>query len=249
MLDERRKAYLQAMGIDLWSARSSVISIESVEDVVAHAVTSKTPELKSPSVEISQDETPAIPNLGWPELIERVSVCDICDLSQSRTKSIFGSGSVSADLMIVAGAPEDEEDRLGEPFVGRAGQMLTAMLAAIGFRRDQVYLTNLAKCRPPEGRDPVTSELESCRVFLDRQIALVQPKIILSMGFLATQSLLRKEAELDQLRGQLLQYLPSNIPVLASYHPTYLLKHPEAKAKAWKDLQLLHHELNRESLQ
>jgi uracil-DNA glycosylase len=142
-----------------------------------------------------------------------------------------------ARLMIVGEAPGADEDRLGEPFVGRAGQLLTAMLRAIGLGRGQVYIANILKCRPPGNRDPLPEEAACCEPFLLRQVALVRPRVILAAGRVAAQHLLKSSDPVGRLRGQ--QHRLGDIPLLVTYHPAYLLRSPEEKAKAWQDLQHL----------
>jgi len=236
MLDTRRKAYLQAMGIDLWSAREPCVA---VTPVVAKQVVGSTVQTPEPLT-----ENTSVNNLEWPDLLERVASCQQCSCCHSRMHSVFGSGNRQADLLIIAGAPDPDENQSGEPFVGKAGQMLNAMLKTIGFRRDQVYLTNLLKCHPAANRSPKVEEITACRAYLDRQIELVQPKMIIVMGEAAAQGLLCEKSGLDLLRGKLHQHLSTNTPILSSYHPSFLLDHPEEKAKTWQDLQFLYRELN-----
>jgi uracil-DNA glycosylase len=139
--------------------------------------------------------------------------------------------------MIIGEAPGAEEDRQGEPFVGRAGRLLTAMLQAMGLDRGQVFIANILKCRPPNNRDPAPEEVSSCGDYLQRQIALVQPKIILAVGRIAAQNLLKIDTPIGRMRGQRYEYAGLNIPVMVTYHPAYLLRSPREKRKAWEDLQ------------
>jgi DNA polymerase len=195
------------------------------------------PEAPLPATPAAEPAAPVdLDTLGWDELAARVAACRACELHQARTQTVFGSGNPSADLMIIGEAPGADEDREGEPFVGRAGQLLNAMLAAIGLQREQVYIANILKCRPPGNRNPGTAEAAACRGFLDRQIALVQPKLILSLGAVSAHSLLATDLPVGKLRGSSHQ-LPSGVPVAVSYHPAYLLRKPHEKAKAWQDLQ------------
>ncbi|MCW8906218.1 MAG: uracil-DNA glycosylase [Sedimenticola sp.] len=173
--------------------------------------------------------------LDWPRLEARVADCDACELHRSRTRTVFGSGSREADLMVIGEAPGADEDRKGEPFVGRAGQLLGAMLAAIGLAREQVYIANILKCRPPGNRDPRADEVVKCHAYLQRQVALVRPKVIVAVGAVAARNLLQRDEPVGRLRGQAHQY--RGIPLVVSYHPAYLLRSPEQKAKAWMDLQ------------
>ena len=140
--------------------------------------------------------------------------------------------------MIIGEAPGAEEDRRGEPFVGRAGKLLDEMLRAVGLSRDRVFIANILKCRPPNNRDPAKEEAERCRAYLDRQIALVQPKIVLAVGRIAAQQLLESDAPVGRLRGTVHELSPTGIPLVVTYHPAYLLRSPVQKRKSWQDLCL-----------
>lgn len=175
-------------------------------------------------------------DLDWPALADMVAGCRACELHRSRTRTVFGTGAQDAELMIVGEAPGADEDRLGEPFVGRAGQLLGAMLHAVGLTRQQVYISNILKCRPPGNRNPSAEEAAACQGYLDRQIALVQPSLILSVGAISAHNLLATDLPVGKLRGRLHRH-PSGVPVVVTYHPAYLLRRPEEKAKSWADLQ------------
>ena len=168
--------------------------------------------------------------------------CTRCRLHASRTQTVFGVGSREADWMIVGEAPGAEEDRRGEPFVGRAGQLLDQMLRAVGLGRDRVFIANILKCRPPDNRDPAVDEAGACRGWLDRQIALIAPRLILAVGRVAAQQLLGSDAPLGRLRGQVHTLNNTEIPVIVTYHPAYLLRSPTQKGKAWADLCLARRE-------
>lgn len=176
--------------------------------------------------------------MGWDALREAVAGCTRCELHRGRTQTVFGVGSVDADWMIIGEAPGAEEDRKGEPFVGRAGMLLNAMLAAIGLAREAVFIANILKCRPPRNRDPRLEEVASCAPYLKRQIELVKPKIILAVGRIAAQNLLKVETPIGRLRGRVLEHPELGIPVVVTYHPAYLLRTPRDKHKAWSDLLL-----------
>jgi DNA polymerase len=176
--------------------------------------------------------------MTWVELESVVSVCGACELSRSRRQTVFGVGHREADWMVVGEAPGAEEDRLGAPFVGRAGKLLDKMLSAIGLARDSVFVTNILKCRPPGNRDPKAEEMACCRPFLERQIALVAPKVILAVGRISAQNLLQRDLAVGRLRGSVHRFGPNNIPLVVTYHPAYLLRRPEEKWKAWEDLKL-----------
>jgi uracil-DNA glycosylase len=177
-----------------------------------------------------------IERMDWDALDAAVRGCRACRLWETRTKTVFGVGDRRADLMIIGEAPGADEDSQGEPFVGRAGQLLTRMLAAIGFSREQVYIANVLKCRPPGNRDPKPDEALACQAYLHRQVALIEPKIILSVGRISAQHLLKTETPVGQLRGRWFEYGPARIPLRVTYHPAYLLRSPEQKSKAWDDL-------------
>ena len=174
--------------------------------------------------------------LDWEQLALAVRDCTRCGLHRGRTQTVFGVRRRDADLMIIGEAPGAEEDRQGEPFVGRAGQLLNAMLTAIGFAREEVYIANILKCRPPNNRDPQPSEQATCTPYLDRQIALIEPKAILALGRIAAQWLLQTDVPIGRLRGQVRQYGAAGIPLVVTYHPAYLLRSPLAKGKSWQDL-------------
>ena len=163
--------------------------------------------------------------------------CRTCGLSEGRRTVVFGSGSPNADLMFVGEAPGADEDRTGLPFVGSAGALLTRMIEAIGFRREDVYIANVIKCRPPGNRDPLPAELDTCRPYLERQIALIQPVAICALGRFAAQTLLETDEPLGELRGRLFSY--RGIHLIPTYHPAALLRNRQWKRLAWQDLQLL----------
>jgi len=183
-----------------------------------------------------------VAHLDWPALRDAVAACQACSLCESRTQTVFGVGHERAHWMIVGEAPGEQEDKAGEPFVGPAGQLLDNMLKAVGLGRQpgeastQVFIANTLKCRPPRNRNPAPDELAQCAPFLQRQVALVQPRIILAMGRFAIQQLLGTDEPVGRLRGRLHQY--QGVPVVVSYHPAYLLRQPSEKAKAWEDLCL-----------
>jgi DNA polymerase len=209
--EHQRRAYLRAMGIDVWLPRDTVEPEAAPEAQAAEA-------------------------MDWETLRDTVSACTLCGLANSRTNTVFGIGNSNADWLIVGEAPGAEEDRRGEPFVGRAGKLLDEMLRAIGKRRDDVFIANILKCRPPDNRDPKSDESASCRPYLQRQIELLQPKIILAVGRIAAQSLLASDEPVGRMRGRAHEL--DGIPLVVTYHPAYLLRSPSQKNKAWKDLCL-----------
>ena len=184
--------------------------------------------------------------MDWPSLRDAVAGCRACGLCETRRQTVFGTGHPQAHCMVVGEAPGEQEDAQGEPFVGAAGQLLDRMLAALGLGRgdgtaagspaQQVFIANTLKCRPPRNRNPSPEELAACRPFLQRQVALVQPRVILAMGRFAVQSLLDSDAPIGRLRGTVHRW--HGVPLVVTYHPAYLLRQPADKAKAWDDLCL-----------
>jgi DNA polymerase len=227
-MDARRSRYLQAMGITQWLARTST---DPAEPIPAHA-----PAGESGGADAGvPTQTPA-EGLDWDALRDTVLACTRCPLHESRTQAVFGVGAQDADWMIIGEAPGAEEDRQGEPFVGRAGQLLDAMLAGVGLSRETAYIANVLKCRPPNNRDPKPEEAVRCAPFLDRQIALISPRIILAVGRVAAQRLLDTDTPVGRMRGRLHRHAASQVPVVVTYHPAYLLRRPGEKAKVWRDL-------------
>ncbi|PLZ02105.1 uracil-DNA glycosylase [Burkholderia sp. WAC0059] len=179
----------------------------------------------------------AVATLGWEELGERVAACQQCRLCERRTNTVFGVGDREAEWMLVGEAPGENEDRLGEPFVGQAGKLLDNMLHALSLARGKnVYIANVIKCRPPGNRNPEPDEVMRCEPYLQRQVALVQPKIIVALGRFAAQSLLKTDGSIASLRGRVHRY--EGVPVIVTYHPAYLLRSLNDKSKAWTDLCL-----------
>ncbi|WP_245536657.1 uracil-DNA glycosylase [Thiothrix nivea] len=176
--------------------------------------------------------------MDWQELRATVLACTRCDISKTRANAVFGIGNQQADWMVIGEAPGAEEDKQGEPFVGKAGQLLNNMLLAIGMPRATVYIANILKCRPPNNRDPKPDEATNCRGYLERQIELVNPALILVVGRIAAQNLLQTDAPLARLRGREHRAPLTGTPVIVTYHPAYLLRQPADKRKAWQDLLL-----------
>ena len=254
---ERQRAMLAEMGLRVWDApaadESGVAALPPPSIAEARptsrpseAVDTASPPSPTMAARAAIDAAPsAVATMDWPALREAVASCTACSLHQSRRQTVFGVGDPQAHWMIVGEAPGEEEDRRGEPFVGRSGQLLDNMLRAIGLSRQagdtpdparQVFIANTLKCRPPGNRNPLPEELARCEGFLIRQIELVQPKIILAMGRFAVQSLLRSNAPIGQLRGRVHRY--QGVPLVVTYHPAYLLRNLPEKARAWDDLCL-----------
>lgn len=245
-----RRRYLAAMGIPLWLPRGAADEMAAVTEAASVPPLPPRPASAPPPVPgppakpaFAAAPEPAateLDNLGWDELQARVAACRACaELVRNRSHTVFGVGNREAQLMIIGEAPGVDEDRQGEPFVGRAGQLLDRMLQAIGFPREQVFIANILKCRPPGNRDPHQDEALRCEPFLLRQVELVAPKAILSVGRISAQNLLKTDAAVGRLRGRLHYFGERRIPLVVTYHPAYLLRSPEQKAKAWQDLQLL----------
>ncbi len=172
-------------------------------------------------------------------------VCEKCSLSKTRTQVVYGVGSPNADLMFIGEAPGRDEDLQGEPFVGRAGQLLTDIIKAMKLTRDDVYITNVVKCRPPDNRNPEPDELDACRPFIRRQVEIIQPKVIVTLGRFALQSLTGKGYGITSIRGQWLDY--NGVKVMPTYHPAYLLRNPAAKKDVWADMKMVMAELGIDS--
>lgn len=175
---------------------------------------------------------------------DNAAACTACSLHETRTKSVFGRGNPLAELMVIGEAPGEEEDRTGEPFVGRAGKLLDVLLQAVGFPRDSVYICNVLKCRPPGNRNPLPNEVELCSGFLRSQIDAIAPKVLLAVGKFAAQTLVQSEESIGRLRGHVHQY--NGVPVVVTYHPAYLLRSPNQTRTAWHDFQLLRSVIDRD---
>jgi uracil-DNA glycosylase len=244
-LERLRRQYLAAMGITFWEPRGAS------DDSVAESVSPATAGLVVPAVvqaaTAASRESGAIeksgggarstgPGMDWAELETAVRGCTKCSLHATRTQTVFGVGQRQAKWMFIGEAPGADEDRQGEPFVGRAGQLLNAILFAIGLKREEVYIANVLKCRPPGNRDPQPEEVMQCEPYLIRQIELIQPRLIVALGRHAAHSLLKTEVPLGKLRGQRLSY--HGTPLIVTYHPAYLLRNPADKRKVWDDLRM-----------
>jgi uracil-DNA glycosylase len=177
----------------------------------------------------------------WQSLMNAAHNCNACRLAGTRKNVVFGVGNPKADLMFVGEAPGRDEDEQGEPFVGRAGQLLTDIIKAMKLTRDDVYIANVVKCRPPENRNPEPDELDECRPFIRRQIELIQPRVIVALGKIGLQSLTEKSYAISAVRGQWLDF--NGIKLMPTYHPAYLLRTPSAKKDVWNDMKKVMAEL------
>lgn len=196
------------------------------------------PDFDDPPAPPVDERAAHIAGLDWEGLRAEVAACTACPLHAGRRNPVFGVGDRQARWMIIGEAPGADEDRLGEPFVGKAGKLLDRMLQALGLDRNQVFIANILKSRPPNNRDPQPEEVRACWPFLARQIELVQPAIILAVGRIAAHRLLDTDLAMGQLRGRVHRFGPAGIPLVVTYHPAYLLRSPREKRKSWEDLQL-----------
>lgn len=217
-LTTQQRHYLRLMGITVWAERNEAPEPPSVVPAI-------------PEPEAENDE-------AWGRLRKQVAACTLCALHRGRTQTVFGVGDSHADWMLIGEAPGAEEDRQGEPFVGRAGKLLNAMLSAIGLDRDRVFIANILKCRPPDNRDPRPEEVNACEAYLMQQIAMIKPRIILALGRIAAQNLLKVDTPIGKMRGRCFEHPDTGTPVIVTYHPAYLLRSPKEKRKSWQDLQL-----------
>jgi DNA polymerase len=221
-----RSQLLRSLGIESWALRDTPEATQRVESV----------PLKG-EPQIATD---------WDPLRTQVAACRACRLCETRTQTVFGTGALQSPLMVVGEGPGADEDAQGDPFVGRAGKLLDEMLRSIGRARTEaeadkaVYIANVVKCRPPGNREPAEDEAESCRPFLETQLRLVKPKLIVALGRVAAQRLLVTDEPLARLRGPVHRWGPDATPLMVTYHPAYLLRSPGEKAKSWEDLKRVH---------
>ncbi|MHC4340195.1 MAG: uracil-DNA glycosylase [Planctomycetota bacterium] len=198
---------------------------------------------KRPRSQITQagneeaEPSPQGPKESWEALRSEALACELCSLCETRTQVVFGEGSASSELMFVGEAPGRDEDAQGRPFVGRAGQLLTRMIEAMGFAREEVYIANVLKCRPPNNRDPAPDEVEKCRPYLLRQLEHIGPKVVCALGRHALRALTGYAGSITKVRGRPMTFL--DMTVFPTYHPAYLLRNPAAKADAWEDLKTI----------
>jgi uracil-DNA glycosylase len=222
---------------------------------VREAPEPRIPEKPVPAARLERDEArerpsgrygPGDKGCGSPGLLavrEELGECTRCKLGRGRTNLVFGVGNPASELAFVGEGPGEDEDLRGEPFVGRAGQLLTKMIEAMGYRREDVYIANVVKCRPPGNRNPEPDEIEACEPFLRAQLAAIRPKVVVALGKFAAQTLLRDTSPISRLRGRWFDY--AGVRLMPSFHPAYLLRSPNEKAKAWEDLQLVMKQLGK----
>jgi uracil-DNA glycosylase len=210
-----KENYLKAMGIDVWQLKNKPTVAADISD----------------NADISDDV------LDWDDLQKKVANCSLCDLCKTRTNSVFGVGNTQAEIMFIGEAPGEKEDLQGEPFVGRAGMLLNEMMRSIGLLRENAYIANILKCRPPKNRDPLPNEISLCTPYLKEQIALINPKVIIAVGRVAAHHLLNTDESMSKLRSNVYHYGDLNTPLFVIYHPAYLLRSPREKSKAYIDLK------------
>jgi DNA polymerase len=235
----RREQYLEALGIDVWRPRVARASATPPQALAGAALITGPAPSSAPYAGRAGHATAAEPAStdDWERVRAEVAACTRCGLAAGRTQTVFGVGDVKARWLVVGEAPGEQEDLRGEPFVGPAGQLLDRMLLAIDLPRPRVFIANILKCRPPGNRDPRPDEVDCCLPYLMRQIALLRPAIILCVGRIAAQTLLGTEAPIGRLRGQVHRFGPLRTPLVVTYHPSYLLRAPGEKRKAWEDLK------------
>ena len=252
-----RLSYLRALEIDVWERRDlqkapAAVLVEQPSPQARQPIPVTTAPVIPASVPVVPDTqmdaaaaatstmaiaTMAIATMDWDALEKSVRGCTRCPLHATRTQAVFGVGNRTAQWMVIGEAPGADEDRQGEPFVGRAGQLLNTMLNAMGLAREQVFIANILKSRPPGNRDPRPEEVRACIPYLYRQIELVNPRLILCVGRIAAQTLLETDATIGKLRGKV-HHLANGRPMIVTYHPAYLLRSPGEKRKSWADLLL-----------
>jgi DNA polymerase len=240
----RTQDYLAAIGIPVYKLRRGAAEPAAVEERAPAPMPVAPPQvlaLESAALVALPADAAMAASLGgdaavWESLQSQVRACTRCGLHRGRTQTVFGVGRRDAELLVIGEAPGADEDRQGEPFVGRAGQLLNEMLRAIGLPRRDVFIANILKCRPPGNRDPQPEEASACTPYLAQQIGLVRPRAILAVGRIAAQWLLQSDSPIGRLRGRVFQYGEPGTPLIVTYHPAYLLRSPVEKAKAWADL-------------
>ncbi len=265
-MSKRRDEVLGLLGVERWlpnAAAAAVaaapiaaapIALAPIATALAQATAPAPPAVMQAAMATAATRI-FIPASNWQALRAEVKDCMRCKLCKTRTNTVFGVGDPQASLMVVGEGPGADEDASGEPFVGRAGKLLDAMLQAIDRSRNtnvssqltsnSVFIANVVKCRPPGNRDPEKDEVDACRSYLDAQIAQVKPKLIVALGRIAAQRLLMNDEPLSKLRGPLHEYGATKTPVLVTYHPAYLLRSPKEKAKSWEDLKKIAQYLKR----
>ncbi len=221
--------------------------VHTLKHDVARQIKQGTKSFSRPLKEIEIEPLTEAPrdseNLSWEKLREEALNCQKCSLAKTRTQVVFGKGNQKAELMFVGEAPGYDEDVQGEPFVGLAGQLLTKIIQAMGLTREEVYIANVLKCRPPNNRPPQPEEIEQCRPYLKAQIDKVKPKVIVALGSFAAQTLLKTDRKISGLRGFFHDF--QGIPLMPTFHPAFLLRNPAEKKSVWEDMKLVMKTLNK----
>lgn len=232
--------YLHAMGISAWKLRgiSRSDTAETTPDYTTPLKAVSAPMMAGSGPKASDDTPNTLAALQ-----QRVANCTACELHCTRKQTVFGVGDPNARLLIVGEAPGAQEDAQGEPFVGRAGGLLNEMLAAIGLQRENIYIANILKCRPPNNRNPSADEIKECTPFLQEQIDLIKPAVMVASGRIAAHHLLNTKESLSRLRGNVYRYGEKQTPLIVTYHPAYLLRTPKDKRKAYQDLLFIKNKL------
>ena len=237
-----QREVLEKIGVEIWQERRPEPETEqSVEDLVLTA------DLGDAESVCQTEQITPTQNPGLDEISAVIKSCAQCELCKTRTHAVPGTGHREADWMFVGEAPGQNEDEQGLPFVGRAGKLLDAMIAALGMSREETFIANVIKCRPPGNRDPLPEEVAACEPYLHQQLDLVRPRVIIALGRISAQALLKTTEPLGKMRGRVYQYGQHATPLVVTYHPAYLLRSPEQKHKTWQDL-LLARSLVRESV-
>jgi uracil-DNA glycosylase family 4 len=259
-----REQYLEALGIELWKPRprpaaaAPAVAACAVAQFAVTAPDQPAAPLDPPANARGESlatsaPLPVAPTCGigmadeaaWEALRVQVSGCTRCELCKTRTQTVFGVGNRRAELLVIGEAPGADEDLQGEPFVGRAGQLLNSMLRAMGNPRETVYIANVLKCRPPGNRDPKPVEVASCLPYLQQQVDMIQPQLLLAVGRIAAQNLLATDTPIGRLRGHVHRFGARATPLIVTYHPAYLLRSPSEKRRSWGDLKFVRAELTR----
>lgn len=247
-----RSRYLQALGLEAWTLRRADAPATIAPPAAAVPAPGPAAPMSPPKAAAAKDAAPpphgaparvtrAAPPADWDGLRAAVAECRLCRLCETRTRTVFGVGPLQAPLMVVGEGPGADEDASGEPFVGRAGKLLDEMLRAIGrSRQSDTFIANVVKCRPPGNREPAEDEAEACRGYLEQQLRLVRPRLIVALGRVAAQRLLVTDTPIGKMRGQTYTWGPEGTPLMVTYHPAYLLRNPVEKAKSWEDLKRVH---------
>ena len=247
MAERRHCAYLHALGVDVYVPRAtpalpSEIPLSPMPARRAPVAAPPKPAAVAPARAVTPGREPSVAldnpgkDLDWTSLRAAVAACERCTLHTTRTQTVFGVGNPNARWMFIGEAPGMEEDKQGEPFVGRAGQLLNSMIRALGYSREDVFIANVLKCRPPNNRDPRPEEAVACRSYLERQVELVNPTVVIAVGRIAAQNLLATETPIAKLRGKVHAFGSRRWPLIVTYHPAYLLRSPSEKRKSWQDL-------------